>query len=122
MVIDDEKIKFTGDWIRSSSLRPFVGKSYHHDGNTGKGMRSAEFPFQVEQNGLHEVRVSFLPHGNRAGEVKYQIETAKESSSLNLTKGRKVKGIIYGIRLVLFNFLQIKNTLFVFQMKTRKDL
>ena len=30
----------------SSSLRPFVGNCYYHDGNTGKGMRSANFPFK----------------------------------------------------------------------------
>ena len=108
VVIDDEKIKFTGDWIRSSSLRPFVGKSYHHDGNTGKGMRSAEFPFQVEQNGLHEVRVSFLPHGNRAGEVKYQIETAKGKQFVKLDQRKKSEGDNLWHSLGSFQFLADK--------------
>ena len=109
VVIDDEKIKFSGEWIRSSS-RPFIGSSYHHDGNTGKGMRSAEFPFQVERNGLHEVRVSFLPHGNRAGEVRYVIDTAKGKQIVrNWIKEGRVTVIIFGIHWDLFNFLLSRN-------------
>ena len=92
VLIDGEKIKFTGDWVRSSSLRPFVGGSYHHDGNTGKGMRTAVFPFQVKRNGLHEVLVSFLPHGNRAGEVRYEVETAKGKQVVKLDQRKKSDG------------------------------
>ena len=105
VVIDDEKIKFSGEWIRSSSLRPFIGSSYHHDGNTGKGMRSAEFPFQVERNGLHEVRVSFLPHGNRAGEVRYEIDTAKGKQIVKLDQRRKSDGVNLWHSLGSFQFL-----------------
>ena len=105
VVIDDEKIKFSGEWIRSSSLRPFIGSSYHHDGNTGKGMRSAEFPFQVDRNGLHEVRVSFLPHGNRAGEVRYEIDTAKGKQIVKLDQRRKSDGDNLWHSLGSFQFL-----------------
>ena len=56
VVIDDEKIKFSGEWIRSSSLRPF-GSSYHHDSNTGKGMRSAEF---FKLRGMAYMKCGFL--------------------------------------------------------------
>ena len=92
VVVDDSAVKFSGEWIRSSSLRPFVGNSYYHDGNAGKGMRSAEFPFQVERNGLHEVRVSFLPAGNRAGEVKYVINSAKGKDVVKLDQRLKSNG------------------------------
>ena len=92
VVVDDSAVKFSGEWIRSSSLRPFVGNSYYHDGNAGKGMRSAEFPFQVERNGLHEVRVSFLPAGNRAGEVKYVINSAKGKEVVKLDQRLKSNG------------------------------
>ena len=92
MVVDDSAVKFSGEWIRSSSLRPFVGSSYYHDGNAGKGMRSAEFPFQVERNGLHEVRVSFLPAGNRAGEVKYVVNSVKGKEIVKLDQRMKSNG------------------------------
>ena len=49
LVVDGSKIKLSGDWVESTSLRPFVGSSYFHDGNGGKGMRSADFPFIAEQ-------------------------------------------------------------------------
>ena len=92
LVVDDSAVKFSGEWIRSSSLRPFVGSSYYHDGNAGKGMRSAEFPFQVERNGLHEVRVSFLPAGNRAGEVKYVVNSVKGKEIVKLDQRMKSNG------------------------------
>lgn len=92
LVVDDTKVKFAGEWIQSASLRPFVGSCYYHDGNTGKGMRSAEFPFRVKKKGLHEVRVSFLPHGNRAGQVRYEIETAEGKQLVSLDQRKKGDG------------------------------
>ena len=38
IVIDGNQVKFEGDWVESSSLRPFVGSSYFHDENGGKGV------------------------------------------------------------------------------------
>ena len=93
VVVDDEQIKFSGEWVRSSSLRPFVGTCYFHDGNTGKGMRTAKFPFSVKKEGLHDVRVSFLPHGNRAGKVKYEILTAKKTESVMIDQRHKSDGV-----------------------------
>ncbi len=92
IVVDDTSAKFTGEWVRSSSLRPFVGNCYYHDGNTGKGMRSAKFPFQVDKKGLHEVRVSFLPHGNRAGKVNYEVISAKGKVAVTLDQRKKDDG------------------------------
>lgn len=89
IVVDDEDIEFTGDWVKSSSLRPFVGRCYFHDGNAGKGMRKAKFSFTVSKEGLHDVRVSFLPHGNRAGQVKYEILTAKKVESVTIDQRHK---------------------------------
>ena len=60
IVVDDTSV--SGEWVRSSL--PVCGLS---DGNTGKGMRSAKFPFQVDNKGLHEVRVSFFLMAYRAG-------------------------------------------------------
>ena len=71
------KIKLIGDWVESTSLRPFVGSSYFHDGNGGKGMRSADFPFIAEKDGLHEIKVSYVASTNRAGSVTYEIEDEK---------------------------------------------
>jgi len=73
VVVDGEQIEFFGEWTESSSLRPFVGTSYHHDGNREKGLLVAKFPFVAPSNGLHEIKVSFPSFANRAGSVIYQV-------------------------------------------------
>ena len=92
LVVDDSQIEFKGDWVQSVSLRPFVGRSYFHDENGGKGMRTARFPFSVEKSGLHEVKVSFVPHGNRAGEVRYEILCAKGIQKVLVDQRKENKG------------------------------
>ena len=77
VVVDGNQIIFEGEWVESTSLRPFIGFSYHHDGNGGKGMRTASFPFEAPINGLHEIKVSYVASVNRAGNVRYEIEDEK---------------------------------------------
>ena len=74
VVVDGSTVELVGEWVESTSLRPFVGDSYFHDGNGGKGMRSAKFPFVAPKNGLHEIKVSFSSFGNRAGNLKYNVK------------------------------------------------
>ena len=74
VVVDGLTVELEGEWTESSSLRPFVGESYFHDGNGGKGIRSAKFPFVAPMDGLHEIKVSFSSFGNRAGNLKYNIK------------------------------------------------
>ena len=76
-MVDGNQLVFEGEWVESTSIRPFVGSSYFHDGNGGKGMRFAKFPFQAPKKGLHEIMVSFAASGNRAGKVRYEIEDEK---------------------------------------------
>ena len=89
MVIDGEQVKFAGDWVESSSLRPFVGSSYFHDENGGKGVRSANFPFDAPNEGLHEILVSFVPSANRAGKVNYEVEHEKGLVKVTLDQRKK---------------------------------
>ena len=92
IIVDGERIKLKGEWTRSASLRPFIGNGYFHDGNGGKGMRSAEFPFATTTDGLYEVRVSYIPSGNRAGTVKYVV-TSEQGVEEKVVDQRKVDGI-----------------------------
>ena len=89
MVIDGTNLKLQGQWEKSTSLRPFVGDGYFHDGNGGKGMRSAVFSFVPEKSGLHELKVSFVPAGNRAGEVEYKIEDEKGNTKVLIDQRKK---------------------------------
>jgi hypothetical protein len=82
LVVDGANLSFEGEWVESTSLRPFVGYSYFHDGNGGKGMRSACFPFKAPKEGRHEIMVSYVASGNRAGKVRYEIKDEKKLSSV----------------------------------------
>ncbi len=74
VVVDGSTVELEGEWTVSTSLRPFVGDSYFHDGNGGKGMKSAKFPFVAPINGLHEIKVAFSSFGNRVGNLKYLVK------------------------------------------------
>jgi len=89
VVIDGKQVRFAGEWVESSSLRPFVGSSYFHDENGGKGMRSATFPFLAPNDGLHEIMVSFVPSGNRAGKVRYEVKHDKGLVKIMVDQRRK---------------------------------
>ena len=89
VVVEGDQVNLLGDWTKSSSLRPFVGDGYFHDGNGGKGMRKAEFPFLTDRNGLHELRISYIPSGNRAGTVKYLVEDEKGLEEILVDQRKK---------------------------------
>jgi len=89
VVVEGDQVNLLGDWTKSSSLRPFVGDGYFHDGNGGKGMRKAEFPFLTDINGLHELRISYIPSGNRAGKVKYLVEDEKGLKEILVDQRKK---------------------------------
>jgi hypothetical protein len=91
VIVDGDQVVLDGEWVESTSLRPFVGSSYYHDGNGGKGMRMASFPFKAPNNGLHEIKVSYVASGNRAGKVRYEIEDEKGVSEYFVDQ-RKVNG------------------------------
>ena len=99
VVVDGAGVELEGEWSESSSLRPFVGTSYWHDGNGGKGMRTAKFPFVAEKSGLHEVKVSFVPSGNRAGKVMYVVsdENGLNKLEVDQRKGGKKDTIWYSL-------------------------
>ena len=52
-------------------------------------MRKAEFPFLTDRNGLHELRISYIPSGNRAGKVKYLVEDEKGLEEILVDQRKK---------------------------------
>ena len=90
VVVDGSMIQLEGQWTESSSLRPFVGQSYFHDGNGRKGLLRAKFPFVAPLDGLHEIKASFPSFANRTGGVMYEV-THDEGTSKILVDQRKPK-------------------------------
>ncbi len=72
-VVDDQQAKFVGDWSTGSIGDNFVGVAYRHDGNQGKGNKSAVFSKKLPQAGRYEVRLACVPHANRATNVPVEI-------------------------------------------------
>jgi hypothetical protein len=75
-VIDDPQAVCVGFETHSTSTPRFVGPSYRHDGNAGKGQQSATFRWQPEVSGRYELRLSYSPHPNRATNVPVTITHA----------------------------------------------
>ena len=82
VIMDGSNVELKGEWTESTSLRPFVGESYFHDGNGAKGMSVAKFSFLAPQDGIHEIKASYSSFGNRAGNVLFTVEHAKGSSKI----------------------------------------
>ncbi len=74
IVADDAQAKLAGEWTSSSSQRPFVGAGYVHDGNAGKGSKTARFEVPLPKAGRYEVRVAYTANPNRATNVPVTVE------------------------------------------------
>ena len=66
VVIDNAQATLTGEWKRSTSVRPFVDAGYIHDDNTAKGERQVRFSAKLPKAGEYEVRISYSTGGSRA--------------------------------------------------------
>ena len=75
IVADDGQAELTGDWV-VSTFAAGVGGSYRHDGNKGKGRKSARFELRVPANGQYEVRLAYAAFANRATNVPVTIDHA----------------------------------------------
>jgi hypothetical protein len=76
IVVDDANAELTGSWMKSSSVRPFVGEGYIHDENTEKGSKSVRFTLKVPADGDYEVLLSYSHGSNRDKKVPVEIHAA----------------------------------------------
>jgi hypothetical protein len=88
-VLDDGDAKLTGDWTSSAAVAGFVGSNYIHDGNTGKGEKSARFELDLPAPGRYEVRVAYVPNSNRATNVPITIESADGVKTIRVNQQRE---------------------------------
>jgi len=76
IVVDDKEAVLTGEWVASSVSGSGIDRGYQHDGNDGKGQKSARFELKVPKDGRYEVRFAYTPNSNRATNVPVTIESA----------------------------------------------
>lgn len=76
IVMDDAQARRIDAWLESASVGGFVGRSYLHDNNEGKGTRAVRYELTIPRAGQYEARISYTANPNRATNVPVTIETA----------------------------------------------
>jgi len=75
IVVDNDAAKPTGEWSDGSSIGPFVGKNYAHDGAVGKGC-ALTYTLPIKEAGRYELRISYSANANRASNVTVVVQHA----------------------------------------------
>ncbi|MEQ9407482.1 MAG: FAD-dependent oxidoreductase [Fuerstiella sp.] len=89
IVLDDESAERVGFDSVSASIGPFVGIGYRHDGDSGKGLQSAVFRFDVKSAGRYELRMAYSAHSNRATNVPVTIAEQDKSRTVRVNQRLK---------------------------------
>jgi hypothetical protein len=76
VVVDDAAAKKVGDWKPSTSVKPFVGTGYLHDGNSDRGSKTITFQPPSLAPGRYEVRLSYTHGDNRATNAAVEVFSA----------------------------------------------
>ncbi|HYE99331.1 MAG TPA: FAD-dependent oxidoreductase, partial [Planctomycetota bacterium] len=89
IVVDDAQAVLKGEWTISTSAGPWVGEGYRHDGDAGKGDKSARFEARLPQAGRYEVRLAFTALGNRAAAVPVTVRHADGTTTVSVNQQAK---------------------------------
>ena len=76
VIVDDVNAKLIGAWIEGAGVSGFVNGRYMHDGNTGKGEKSATFEPKSLPPGQYRVRMSYTAASNRASNTRVVVFSA----------------------------------------------
>jgi hypothetical protein len=87
IVVDDAQAAFTGEWTASSASGGVDG-FYHHDGNEGKGAKTARFEVRVPKSGQYEVRFAYAAAPNRATNVPVTVTHADGAKTIIVDEAR----------------------------------
>jgi hypothetical protein len=83
-VLDDGDADLVGDWTISHATPGFIETGYRHDGNAGKGTKSATFTPVIDRPGEYAVRLAYTAHPNRATNVRVTVHDATSTRILVL--------------------------------------
>jgi hypothetical protein len=84
VVLDDSQAELTGNWDRSSSFKPHVGRGYLHDNRRGDGQSTAIFRVKLPKSGRYELRMAYSPHATRATKVPVIIKSGGAETRLTV--------------------------------------
>ena len=78
LVVDETDAERTGTWTESSSVKPYVGSSYHHTSDEQSRMN---YKFRIEQKGKYEVRFSYSANSNRASNAPVALKVGDSTQT-----------------------------------------
>ncbi|MEN8772466.1 MAG: DUF1553 domain-containing protein [Akkermansiaceae bacterium] len=88
IIIDSTVAKLTGQWQSSTHTKPWIGKSYLHDQNTGKGEKKAIFTTALPTTKDYEVLIAYSGTSNRAKNVPVTIRHAKGETRIIIDQSK----------------------------------
>ena len=86
IVMDDGDAEKIGEWAEGTTRGGYVGDSYIHDGNAGKGEKKVRFTVPIEKAGTYDVRMSYTPLANRASNVPVSVQSGGETHSVKINQ------------------------------------
>jgi hypothetical protein len=89
VVVDDAAAKLTGNWSESTSVRPWVGAGYRHDGHTADGKSIARFETRLPRAGRYEVRLAYTPNDNRASKIPVTVQHRSGEKTISVNQKLK---------------------------------
>ena len=99
LVLDDSDAKLSGSWTHSTSSTKYVGTGYLHDGDTEKGEKSLRWEFTAPATGLHELRLGYSSHSNRAANVPVvlSVNGTVNELTINQKEPATIDGLFYAL-------------------------
>ncbi|MBN9522072.1 FAD-dependent oxidoreductase [bacterium] len=89
VVVDDEQAERVGFETTSSSVGPFVGSGYRHDGAKDRGKQTARFTPDLPAAGKYQVRVAYTANMNRATNVPVTVVHADGKAEVRINQRRQ---------------------------------
>ncbi len=90
-VTDDTEAQIAGSWT-SGRLSPVCGPAYLHDGNNGKGEKSATFKINVPEPGIYQVRLLYVVSANRSTMTPVTVSVGEEENQISVNQREGTEG------------------------------
>jgi FAD dependent oxidoreductase len=87
IVLDDTSAELTGDWVRSTNFKPFIGNGYVVSGSKnspGDGKASATFRFRAPKSGEYRLLMAYSAHETRARNVPFTVRCGTRESAFTV--------------------------------------
>ncbi|MEM9589215.1 MAG: FAD-dependent oxidoreductase, partial [Planctomycetota bacterium] len=91
IVIDDPQADAIGFSGVGTTVAPWVGESYRHDGNASKGDQTMTYHLEIPADGEYQVRMAWSGHANRDSAVPVTIHHQGGSTTVRVDQSRPPK-------------------------------